>query len=147
MTHIRGGESGQSHIFVVVLAGLAAAVIAGLVVSQDRLRAAASEQRSGEAAAQAAGAIVAEEHLALVRSLRDPDGRPRDPTPAELDAFLADPALAERALSAAREVALANRGPRPVRVQVVDLGEDLEVAVESGGRHRVSVRKVACCRR
>lgn len=139
-------ERGQSHVLVVVALAIGVVVLVGLLVRQEELLGSARSARAGEAAAQAAGAVVADEHLALVTSLRDDGGAPRDPTREELLVFLADPGLRERALAAAREVAAEHRTAGPWRVSLVDLGAAIEVSVDSGLVHRVTIEKVSCCR-
>jgi hypothetical protein len=140
-------EGGQSHLLAVLAAAIAIVALVALLAKQEELVAAAASGRAAEAAAQAAGAIVADEHVALVSGLRDARGAPRDPTRDELLAFLADPGLAERALAAARAVSAENRGTAPWRVSIVDRGESIEVSVDAGRWHRVSIEKVSCCRR
>lgn len=140
-------ERGQSHVLVVVALAIGVVVLVGLIARQEELLGGARSGRAGEAAAQAAGAVVADEHLALVSSLRDEQGAPRDPTRDELLAFLADPGLRERALAAARAMAAENRGTPPWRVSIVERGGSIEVSVDSGLVHRVTIEKVSCCRR
>jgi hypothetical protein len=140
-------ERGQSHVLVVVALAIGVVVLVGLLVRQEDLLGSARSARAGEAAAQAAGAVVADEHLALVTSLRDDGDAPRDPTREELLAFLADPGLRERALAAAREVAAEHGTTGPWRVSLVDLEGAIEVSVDSGLVHRVTIEKVSCCRR
>ncbi len=140
-------ECGQSHILAVLATAIAVVILVGLLTAQEQLLGSAHRGRAGEAAVQAAGAVVADEHLALVLALRDDQGRPRDPTADELLRFLADPGLSERALSAARVLALENRATAPWAVSIVDRGDAIEVSVDSGAWHRVTVEKVSCCRR
>lgn len=139
-----GSDRGQAHILAVVAAGIAASVIAGLVVAQDALLARARLGRAGEAAVQAAGAVVADEHLLFVSGwVSDEEG----PTTAEERAFLADPGLADRALAAARAIAIENRAPPPTAVSIEDLGRDVSVTLEHGQTYRVTIEKARCCRR
>lgn len=140
-------ERGQAHVVAVLALGIAAVVLMGLLARQEQLLGAARAERTGEAAAQAAGAIVADEHLALVTSLRDARGAPRDPTAAELARFLADPGLTERALAAAHAVAREDGGLAPFAVTLTDAGPAIEVAIDAGRWYRVAVEKVSCCRR
>ena len=140
-------DRGQSHVIVVLALAIGVVVLVGLLVRQEELLGSARAARSGEAAAQAAGAVVADEHLALVRSLRDASGAPRDPTAEELLTFLADPGLHERALAAARAIAAEHRATRPWRVSIVERGRAIEVSVDSGLVHRVTIEKVSCCPR
>lgn len=139
-------DRGQSHVLVVVALAIGVVVLIGLLARQEELLGSALSARAGEAAAQAAGAVVADEHLALVTSLRDGQGLPRDPSRDELLAFLADPGLRERALAAARAVTVEHRGTAPWRVSIVDQGVLIEVSVDSGLVHRVTIDKVSCCR-
>lgn len=140
-------ERGQSHILVVLALAIGAVVLVGLLVRQEELLGSARSARAGEAAAQAAGAVVADEHLALVMSLRDGAGAPREPSSDELLRFMADPALRERALAAARSVASEHRVTAPWRISIADRGSSIEVSVDSGIVHRVTIEKVSCCPR
>lgn len=140
-------EQGQSHILVVLALAIGVVVLVGLLVRQEELLGTARSGRAGEAAAQAAGAVVADEHLALVSSLRDPGGAPRDPTRDELLRFIADPGLRERALSAARAVAGDHGATKPWHISIVDRGATIEVTVDSGLIQRVTIEKVSCCPR
>ncbi len=139
-------ERGQSHVLAVLATAIAVVVLVGLLTAQERLLGAAHRVRAAEAAVQAAGSVVADEHLALVKSLRD-EGVPREPTEDELRRFLADPELSERALAAARTLALENRATAPWAISIVDRGDAIEVSVDTGAWHRVTVEKVSCCRR
>lgn len=134
-------------MLAVLATGIAIVILVGLVSAQERLLGNAHRGRAAEAAVQAAGAVVADEHLALVLALRDADGKPRDPSPDELLRFIADPGLAERALAAARSLALENRSTAPWAISIIDRGGSIEVSVDSGSWHRVTVEKVSCCRR
>lgn len=139
-------ERGQALILAVLVAAIGVLVVSGLLTGQQRLLAAARADRGGEAAAQAAGAIVADEHLAFISALREtaPDQATRLE---EERSFLAAPALSERALAAAREIAQENRASPPTRVEIQDLGREISITVEQGGLFRVSIEKVRCCRR
>lgn len=143
----RRDERGQSHVLVVLALAIGVVVLVGLLVRQEQLLGSARSARGSEAAAQAAGAVVADEHLALVTSLRDAAGAPRDPTREELLVFLADVGVRERALAAARAVAAEHGTTRPWQVSIVDRGRTIEVSVDNGLIHRVTIEKVSCCRR
>ena len=71
----------------------------------------------------------------------------REPSSDELLRFMADPGLRERALAAARMVASEDRVTAPWRISIVDRGASIEVSVDSGIVHRVTIEKVSCCRR
>lgn len=138
-------DRGQALLFMVLVAGLAATVMAGISLTQERLVLEAREGRSGEAAAQAAGAVVADAQLDFV-GLRDEAGNSREPSLAEIRAFLLDPSVHERALAAARELALLNGGQIPRAVVLQDGGTSIYINVDGVVRwYRVSIDKVPCC--
>ncbi len=147
MSRFGRDDGGQAHILAVLATALAVVTLVGLLSAQEQLLGGAHRGRAGEAAVQAAGAVVADEHLALVLSLRGDDGRPREPTSDEMLRFIADPGLSERALAAARALALENRAAAPSAIAIVDRGDAIEVSVDSGVWHRVTVEKISCCRR
>lgn len=131
-------QRGQALVFAVLALAIGAAAVAGLHGAQERLLASVREDRAGEAAAQAAGAIVADAQLASVRG-RNETGRA---------AFTASPAVHDDALRAAAALSAANGGGVPVSLSIRDAGERVEVTLELGSRsHRVSVDKIPCCPR
>lgn len=140
-------DGGQSHVLAILAIAFAAVSLVGLLSAQEKLLGGARRDRAAEAAVQAAGAVVADEHLAFVMSLRDVDGHRREPTADELVRFLSDTGLSERALAAARALALENRAAAPWAIAILDSGDEIEVSVDSGAWHRVTVEKVSCCRR
>jgi len=100
-------ERGQALVIVVLLLGIAAASVVGLRAAQDRVVAAAREQRAGEAAVEAAAASLADAYVAQVAAAgaRAPEA-PRS-TP-DVPRLLADPRVVQAARSAADDVARAN---------------------------------------
>lgn len=147
MSRFDHDQGGQSHVLAILASALAVVSLVGLLGAQEKLLGGAHRGRAAEAAVQAAGAVVADEHLAFVMSLRDSDGRRREPTMDELLRLLSDPGLSERALAAARALALENRAAAPSAIAIVDRGDAIEVSVDSGVWHRVTVEKISCCRR
>lgn len=137
-------EGAQALLLAVLAAAVAAAAIGGLLQAQERLLWSAHEGRAGEAAAQAAGAVVADAHYALVMA---GNGGASAGDPAHLASFLRDPGLAERALTAARELSAVNDGPAVTRVEIADAGRGIDITVDAGRRYRVTIEKVECCRR
>ncbi|MBI3522430.1 MAG: hypothetical protein HY071_04930 [Chloroflexi bacterium] len=138
----RRGERGQALVVSVLLIGVGAVAVAGLLETQSRLLARVRLDRAGEAAAQAAGAVAADEQLAFVR------GRAKPPLPDEEQAFARSVTVREHALTSAQELARANDAPPPDSMEVRDTGRELVVEVALGGRsHRVAVPKVPCCPR
>lgn len=138
-------QRGQALILAVLAAAIGAVAMSGLVMGQQRLLIDARHDRGGEAAAQAAGAVVADAHLALINALRETAADPATAT-SEERSFLAAPGLSERALAAARDLAHANRVPPPRRVQIEDMGREISITVEQGRLFQVSIEKARCCR-
>jgi hypothetical protein len=137
-------DRGQALLIAVVAMAVAAVAIAGLLGAQERLIDEVRERRDGEGAAAAAGTAVADAHLAYVRALRDALGGPRDPTSDEEAAFIADPALRERALAAARDLVGAGLA---IDAVVRDAGALIEIEVRTPrSSQRVTIEKVTCCR-
>ena len=101
-------ERGQALVIVVLLLGIAAASVVGLRAAQDRIVAAAREQRAGEAAVEAAAASLADAYVAQVAAAgtRAPES-PRS-TPDLLPRLVADPRVIQAARMAADDVARAN---------------------------------------
>ena len=125
-------DRGQALVLAVLALGIAAAAIVGLRAAQDRILLDAHERRAGEAAVEAAGAAVADALLGFTGSL---------------DAFVADPLVAERARAAADELSAMNGGG-PVHDLTISPGtRDLDVGLSMGAhRQRVSI-EMPCCRR
>ena len=141
-------DRGQALVLAVLALGIAAATIVGLRATQDRILADARERRAGEAAIEAAGAALADAQVALILGLRDASGRPRSlARRTEITALVADPAVAEAALGAAREIAAENRAGAPTDLSIRDAGPAIEVIL-TVDRHRQRVAiGAACCHR
>lgn len=142
------GDRGQALVLAVIALAVAAVTIVGLRAGQDRILSDVRDRRAGEAAVEAAGAAVADAQLELISSLRDELGGHRTSlTRSELDAFVADPLLAERAGAAAVTFAEANGGSA-VRDLAVSVGDrTIEIALTTGAhRHRVAI-EASCCPR
>lgn len=137
------GTRGQTHVLAILVAALAAIAITGMLEAQDRLLSAARTNRAGEAAAEAAGSVVADRHLAFVRTLEE------EPSADRLAALLAEPRLEADALAAARELARANGGAEPARALIRDAGREIsiELAFADGSRQLVTIEKLPCCLR
>jgi len=130
---VRRGEGGQALVAAVVLLGMAAAAIVGLLHAQERLLGAVRDGRAGEAAVAAAGTAVADRYHALARSLG------RDPSAAETAAFAADPAVTETAREAAVGMARAHGRADPSEVRVRSFGIEVEVDLLLAGRRHVAL--------
>ena len=102
-------ERGQALILAVLLLAIAAVAISGLRIAQDRIIAVAREHRAGEAAVEAATAVIADAYTAELRRVASSTTLPR-PT-ADVLRAVTDPAAREAARAAAAEISLLNGGP------------------------------------
>ena len=102
-------ERGQALVLAVLLLAIAAVAISGLRITQEQILAAAREHRAGEAAVEAATAVIADAYTAELRRVASSSAAPR-PTPDIVRAIM-DPAVREAARAAATEVSLINGGP------------------------------------
>ena len=100
-------ERGQALVIVVLLLGIAAASVVGLRAAQDRVVAAAREQRAGEAAVEAAAASLADAYVAQVAAAGARAPEPPRSTP-DVPRLIADPRVIQAARMAADDVAHAN---------------------------------------
>lgn len=140
-------DAGQALVIAVLGIGIAAAAIVGLREAQERVLADAHSRRAGEAAVEAAGAVLADAQVALLSGLRDDRGLHRVVARrADITALVADPAVAAAALGAAQELATLNRAGPPTDLVIRDAGAALEVTLTLDRRpQRVSIG-AACCR-
>ena len=101
-------ERGQALVLAVLMLALAAVAISGLRLAQEQILAAAREHRAGEAAVEAATAVIADAYTAELQRVASSTASPR-PTPDVLRA-VTDPGAREAARAAAAEVSLLNGG-------------------------------------
>ena len=102
-------ERGQALVLAVLMLAIAAVAISGLRVAQEQIFAAAREHRAGEAAVEAATAVIADAYTAELRRVASSTTAPR-PTPDALRA-MADAGVRETARAAATQMSLLNGGP------------------------------------
>jgi hypothetical protein len=102
-------ERGQALVLAVLLLAIAAAAITGLRIAQEEILTVAREHRAGEAAVEAATAVIADAYTAELRRVATSSASPRS-TPDVLRA-VTDPAARDAARAAAVEVSLLNGGP------------------------------------
>lgn len=141
------GERGQALALAVIALAVAAATIVGLRAAQERILADVRERRAGEAAIEAAGAAIADAQLDFIESLRDElGGRTTQATRSELDAFAANPLVAERARAAADALSAANGGPLVGEIEIRSGGRTLELALTVGAHHQRAAIEASCCR-
>lgn len=140
-------DRGQALVLAVLALAIAAVTIVGLRAAQDRILADAVERRAGEAAIEAAGAVVADAHLALISSLRDELGRARRaPTRGDLEALAADPLVRDRALAAADALAAANGGPAARDLSITVGPRSFELTLGVGAHRQRAAVETRCCR-
>ena len=102
-------ERGQAVVLAVLLLAIAAVAISGLRIAQEQILAVAREHRAGEAAVEAATAVIADAYTAELRRVASSSATPR-PTPDVLRA-MTDVEVREAARAAATEMSLQNGGP------------------------------------
>jgi predicted lipid-binding transport protein (Tim44 family) len=101
-------ERGQALIIAVLFLAIAAVVIGGLRTAQVQILAAARDHRAGEAAAEAATAVVADAYVAELRRAAASTASP-PPTP-NVASALSTPATRESARAAASDLSVRNGG-------------------------------------
>jgi hypothetical protein len=125
------GDRGQALILAVLALGLAAATIVGLQAAQDRIFRDAHERRAGEAAVEAAGAALADAQIGFKGSL---------------DAFAADPLVAERARAAADQLSALNDGAPVHDLSITADAREIEVGLSVGAHRQRAAVGTTCCR-
>ena len=117
-------ERGQALLLVAVLLGVAALAAVGLRDAQERLVAGARDQLAAEAAAEAAGAVVADLLLAGADPRR----------------LVTDPAARTAAQAAADEMSALHGRSAPTDLRLVAVPSGVEVELRLAGRaQRVAV--------
>ena len=138
------GERGQALVIAAILIGIGALAIIGLRAVQDRVLANAVAQDAGEAAVEAAAAVVADAYVARIELLRAHAFDLPRPT-ADIAWMLADPATRESARAAAAEAVARNGGVFDGVVEARCVGATIEIELHHAGRsHRAAVQAEAC---
>jgi len=96
-------DRGQALVLAVLLIAIASVAVSGLRIAQEQILASARERRAGEAAVEAATAVIADAYTAEL-------GRAPARSPDVLGA-ITDPRARESARAAATEVSVLNAGP------------------------------------
>lgn len=97
-------DRGQALILAVLIIAIASVAVSGLRIAQEQILASAQERRAGEAAVEAATAVIADAYtaeLGRVAPARSPD----------VLGAITDPRARDTARAAATEVSLLNGGP------------------------------------
>jgi hypothetical protein len=138
------GERGQALVIAAILIGIGALAIVGLRVVQERVLANTLAEQAGEAAVEAAAAVVADAYVAHFDSLRARAFDVPCPT-ANVAGMLADPATREAARAAAAAVAARNGVVFDGGIDARCVGRTIEIELRHEGRlHRAAVRADAC---
>ena len=137
-------ERGQALVIAAILIGIGALAIVGLRAVQDRMLENAAAQDAGEAAVEAAAAVVADGYVARVDSVRAHAFDVPRPT-VDIAGLLADPAMRESARAAAADVAARNGGVFDGAIEARCVGATIEIELHHAGRlHRAAVQADAC---
>jgi hypothetical protein len=138
------GERGQALLIAALVIGIGALAIVGLRVAQDRVLANAEMRSAGEAAVEAAAAVIADAYISQLDSLRAHAfdvPRPR----VDVAAVLTEPATLEAARAAASEAASRNGGSFDGAVEARCVGAMIEIELRHDGRlHRAALPVDAC---
>lgn len=137
-------ERGQALVVAAILIGIGALAIVGLRAVQDRMLVNAVTQNAGEAAVEAAAAVVADAYVARVESVRAHAFDVPRPT-VDIVGLMADPAMRESARAGAADVAARNGGVFDGAIEARCAGATIEVELHHAGRlHRAAVQADAC---
>ena len=130
-------DHGQALVFAVLLLGLAAAVIVGLLNVQQRILSDVRDQRAGEAAVAAAGRVVSDALFA--RTARGTKHLTQDATAR----LAADADVVDQARVAAASIARENGRSEPTEVTVHAYGYEIEVHLTLAGRRHIALLEPA----
>ena len=128
-------DRGQALVVAVLLIGIAAVAIGGLRLAQERIFASSREHRAGEAAAEAAAAVLADAYAAELRRVAASTATPR-PTP-DAQRALNEPLVREGARDAASDMSERNGGPSvaDVAVRCNDGSADASIVIRGRSYH------------
>jgi hypothetical protein len=129
-------DRGQALIVTVLILAIAATTLSGLRLAQDRILAEARERRAGEAAVEAATAVIADAY-AVARGSRTVD----------VAEAIADASAREAAREAARAMSAANGGGDVSDVSAQCRARDIDVAITVGGRVYRAGFEASCSQR
>jgi hypothetical protein len=137
-------ERGQALVIAAILIAIGALAIVGLRAVQDRMMENAFAQDAGEAAVEAAAAVVADAYVAQIDSVRTHAFDVPRPT-IDIVGMLADPATRESARAAAADVAAHNGAVFDGAIEARCAGATIEIELHHAGRlHRAAVQADAC---
>lgn len=127
-----------------LLIGLGAVAIVGLRAAQDRVLESAAARDAGDAAIEAAAAVVADAYVAHLEAVLARTFDVPRPTP-NVNGLLADPVVREAARAAAVEVAALNGAVFAGVIDARCAGTTIEIELRHARRtHRVALEAEAC---
>jgi predicted lipid-binding transport protein (Tim44 family) len=139
-------DRGQALVVAVLLIALAAVAIGGLRLAQDRIFQSSREHRAGEAAAEAAAAVLADAYTAELRRVAASSASPR-PTP-DAPRALSQPGVRESARAAASDMSERNGGPPVTDVSVRCTAGSADASIVVLGRaYRAGFHAPLCSQR
>ena len=139
-------DRGQAVVVAVLFIAIAAVVIVGLRFAQEEILAAAKERRAGEAAAEAATAVIADAYVAELRRVASSTASPR-PTP-NIPTAVSAPSAREGARVAASDLSARNGGDAVGEVAVRCERGSVDVALMlHGKRYRAGFPAPECFQR
>lgn len=136
-------DQGQALVIAVVFLAIAAAAIVGLRAAQDNIVAAGAQRRAGEAAVEAATAVIADAYVDELRraATSSPSAAP------DIPRAVGDGRAIERARLAASELSMRNGGALVPGVYVrCDAGTVTVTLVLSSTTYRAGFRAAECFR-
>ena len=129
---VADGDGGQAVVVAVLFIAIAAVVIGGLRIAQEQIFAVGREHRAGEAAAEAATAVIADAYVAELKRVAASTASPR-PTP-NVPAAVSAPSVRENARLAANDLSALNRSEPVGEVSVRCERGGVDVALLLNGR-------------
>lgn len=129
-------DRGQALIVTVLVLAIAAATLSGLRIAQDRILAEAHERRAGEAAVEAATAVIADAYT-LARSSRSVD----------IAAAISEQSAQEAARDAAQAMSTANGGGIVSELTAHCRARSVDVEITLGGRIYRAGFEASCSQR
>ena len=139
-------DRGQAVVVAVLFLALAAVAIGGLRLAQEHYLAAAQETRAGEAAAEAATAVVVDAYVAELRRVAASTASP--PPTLDVVSAVSAPGTREGARVAATDLSLRNGGEAISEIVVHCERGSVDVALMLGGRrYRAGFAAPECSQR
>lgn len=131
-------DRGQALVLAVLLIAIGAVAVSGLRIAQEQILAAARERRAGEAAVEAATAVIADAYTAAL-------GRAAPARSPDVLGAITDPRAREAARAAATDLSVLNAGPEIGDVTVRCAAGLIDVSITIANRlYRAGFSGPAC---